>query len=139
MKLSKRLTALFAAVLMAITVFSSAMPAYAKSKDFTCGSATATGYVSSATTKTGSAWTDSKDGKSFSYLYAAVFGTRVDKNGDNPRYLSGPGKESKGTTSGVDALKAITDGSGDYYARVVSANVGTYNGTTNSTSVTISR
>lgn len=139
MKLSKRLTALFAAVLMTITVFTSAIPAFAKSKDFACGSATATGYVSSSTSKTGSAWTKSKDGKSFSYLYAAVFGTRVDKNGDNPRYLSGPGKENSGTNSGTDVLKAITDGSGDYYARVVSANVGTYNGKTNSTTVTISR
>lgn len=140
MKLSKRMTALFAAVLMAITVFSSAFPAYAKYNDFSCGSAVARGYVTSNTRLTGAAWTESKNGTTkFSYLYAAVFGTRVDKNGDNPRYLSGPGKESSGTNSGMDVLKAIADNSGDYYARVVSANVGTYNGKTNSTTVAISR
>lgn len=140
MKLSKRLTALFAAGVMAVTVFTSAIPAYAKYDDFTCGTAVARGYVSSNTRLTGSAWTESKNGTTkFSYLYAAVFGTRVDKNGDNPRYSSGPGKENSGTNSGMDVLKAITDKSGDYYARVVSANVGTYNGKTNSTSVTISR
>ena len=138
MKLSKRISALFVAILMTVAIFTSAIPTYAKSKDFTCGGATATGYVSSVTTKTGSAWTKSKNGKNFSYLYAAVFGTRVDKNGDNPRYSSGPGKENHGTNSGTDYLKTIIN-STDYYARVVSANVGTYNGKTNSTSVTISR
>ena len=139
MKKSKRFAALFAAVLMAITMFTGSSSAYAKSKDFDCGKATATGYVSSATSKSGSAWTKSIYGKSFSYLYAAVFGTKVDKNGDNQRYVSGPGKEGKGTNSGTDALKVIADGSGDYYARVVSANVATYNKTTNSITLTISR
>ena len=139
MKLSKRLTALFAAVLMVITMLNGTVPAYAKSEDFDCGKATATGYVSSATPKSGSAWTKSNYGKSFSYLYAAVFGTRVDKNGDNPRYLSGAGIEGKGTNSGTDALKVIANSSGDYYAKVASANVGTYNNKTNSIYLTISR
>ena len=49
MKKSKRFAALFATVLMAITMFTGSSSAYAKSKDFDCGKATATGYVSSAT------------------------------------------------------------------------------------------
>ena len=79
MKKSKRFAALFATVLMAITMFTGSSSAYAKSKDFDCGKATSTGYVSSATSKSGSAWTKSIYGKSFSYLYIATFGTIVDK------------------------------------------------------------
>ncbi len=139
MRKSKKLLALFTAAIMAVTVFAGAVPANAASKDFACDGAVATAYVASTTPKTGSAWTTSKDGKSFSYLYAGVFGTRVDKNGDNPRYTSGPGSTGSGTNSGMDLLQAIVDGSGDYYARVVSANIATYNGTTNSTSLTIRR
>ena len=156
MKKSKRFAALFAAVLMAITMFTGSISAYAADHSKTAikpkgiySNLTITGWRSDNSKTNMYAKTTANYstyrlavtiyGKSFSYLYAAVFGTKVDKNGDNPRYVSGPGKEGKGTNSGTDALKVIADGSGDYYARVVSANVATYNKTTNSITLTISR
>lgn len=125
---------------MTVTVFSSATTAYAKSQAFKCGKTVARGYVTSNTRYSGAAWTNSENGTTkFSYLFAGVFGTRVNKNGDTVKYVSGPGKDKSGTESGMDVLPVIPSNTGDYYARVVSANIGTYNGTTNSISLSISR
>ena len=140
MKLSKRLTALFAAVLMAVTVFLSAMPAYAlvfnTEKMKYSESNYATAYVASKTRKKGTAQTTST--QNYNYLYVAAFGNRCDKNGEHISYVSGPGKSNSAPakTSGVDSIPEITSGT-DYYCRVASANVAKYTSSsaTKSTSI----
>lgn len=104
MKLSKRLTALFAAVLMAITMFTGSSSAYAKSpnsKTLVCGSYKATCSLATTNKYSGAAITDSaskdknKNKIKFDALCATMFGTKVDKNGDNPKYISSSGTPKK--------------------------------------------
>lgn len=104
MKKSKRFAALFAAVLMAITMFTGSISAYAKSpksKTLVCGSYKATCSLVTANKYSGAAITDSaskdknKNKIKFDTLCATMFGTKVDKNGDNPKYISSSGTPKK--------------------------------------------
>lgn len=145
MKLSKKITSLLAAVLMVITVFTSAVPAFANSATgkLTCGSYTAAVSLASANKYSGGAFTtsSSKDSSGnnvkFNRLYAAMFGTKVDKNGDNPKYVSGPGKNATNATSAADAIPVLSKTGGYYYARMSSAHIAVKNGVEKSTSLAV--
>ena len=111
MKKSKRFAALFAAVLMAITMFTGSISAYVKSpnsKTLVCGSYKATCSLVTANKYSGAAITDSaskdknKNKIKFDTLCATMFGTKVDKNGDNPKYISSSGTPKKNATTASD-------------------------------------
>jgi hypothetical protein len=147
MKFSKRITALFTAILMAITVFSNAIPAFAKSpnsKTLTCGSYKATCSMITANKYSGMAITSSasKDSSNnkvkFDTLCTTMFGTKVDKNGDNPKYISSTGTPKYNVTSASEGIPTLSSTGGYYYAKMVSAHIAIKNGVEKSTTLNTS-
>lgn len=147
MKLSKRLTALFAAVLIVITAFTSAVPAFAKSPDtktLTCGSYKATCSMVTANKYSGMAITSSasKDSSGnkvkFNTLCTTMFGTKVDKNGDNPKYISSKGTPKNNVTYVAEGIPALSSTGGYYYAKMASAHIAKKNGIQNATTLNTS-
>lgn len=147
MKKSKRFAALFAAVLIVITAFTSAVPAFAKSPDtktLTCGSYKATCLLVTANKYSGAAITDSaskdknKKKIKFDTLCATMFGTKVDKNGDNPKYISSSGTPKKNATTASEGIPILKASSGYYYAKMASAHIAKKNGIQNATTLNTS-
>lgn len=146
MKSSKRFAALFAAVLMFVTMFTGgAVQTFAKNANATisCGSYKASCSLVSANKYSGIAITNSasKDSSGnsikFNTLYAGMFGTRVDKNGDNPKYISGPGKEASNATSASDGIPVLSSTGGYYYAKMATAHIAIKNGVESSKALTV--
>ena len=146
MKLSKRLTALLAAVLMTVTMFTSATPAYATSKTgtLTCGNYKASVSLVSANKYSGMAMTssNSKDSSGnlvkFNTLCATMFGTKVDKNGDNPKYIGSKGEPKYNTTTAAEGITTLSSTGGYYYAKLASAHIAIKNGIEKSTTLNVS-
>lgn len=117
MKLSKRLTALFAAVLMAVTVFTSAVPAYAAQDTgaVKVGNYAALCTLSSNNKRETRALTSSLH--SFDYIYAYVVVARVDNNGDNAKYIGKTAEKYNSTTSGEAKLTTTSS----YYFKNISS------------------
>ena len=147
MKKSKRFAALFAAVLMAITMFTGSISAYAKSpepKTIKCGSYKATCSLVTTNKYSGAAITDSaskdknKNKIKFDTLCATMFGTKVDKNGDNPKYISSSGTPKKNATTASEGIPILKASSGYYYAKMASAHIAKKNGIQNATTLNTS-
>ena len=106
MKKSKRLAALIAAVLMTVTMFSSAVPAYAAGKSDTktisCGGQGAICSLSSKDKNNAQALTTSV--KNFDYIYAYVIGCEVDSRGEVVRYVGKPSEKTNATSAGNFAV-----------------------------------
>lgn len=115
------------AVILVVSTFAGAIPASAKSvqQNFVCGSYTAEATLVSANNKSGGAITSSANGSTkFDYLYAAMFGTEVNKSGDVVKYVSGEGSEdTNSTTIFIDAIPVISSYSTNYYAKMASAHI----------------
>ena len=147
MKKSKRFAALFATVLMAITMFTGSSSAYAKSpnsKTLVCGSYKATCSLATTNKYSGAAITDSaskdknKNKIKFDALCATMFGTKVDKNGDNPKYISSSGTPKKNVTTVSEGIPMLKASSGYYYAKMASAHIAKKNGIQNATTLNTS-
>lgn len=115
MKLSKRLTALFAAILMAVTVFTSAIPAYAKDDRVplrvgtdSYSSLRITGWRSINSTSTMYAQTTSNI--TAYRLAATMVGKAVDSKGNSVRTGGNPDQSKDNTTE--SPVASVTKGSG---------------------------
>ena len=106
MKKSKRISALIAAVLMTVTVFTSAVPAFAAGKSDTktisCGGQGAICSLSSKDKNNAQALTTSV--KNFDYIYAYVIGCEVDSRGEVVRYVGTPSEKTNATSAGNFAV-----------------------------------
>ena len=138
MKLSKRLTALFAAVLMAVSVLSSTTTAFATSKtgSFYCGSYKVSCSLVSANKYSGIAITSTD--VNFNTLCATIFGTKVDKNGDNPKYIGSSGTPKYNATYVSEGIPVLSSTGGYYYAKMATAHIGIKNGKENSLALNVS-
>lgn len=139
MKFSKKFAAVFAAMVMCVTALTSAVPAYAKTSknEITCASSTVYVKLTSKNKYNGKSKTYTS--VTFSYLYAATFGTVVDKNGDTVKYVSGLGAEDDNTKdTGYDELDTISSSSGNYYKKLASAHVAQKSGKTATTTLALS-
>ena len=130
MKKSKRILSIILSLIMVFSVVGgSTVNAIAATKsdykDLKFGRIYARATISSVSSHVGSAITVSKDKKTeFYYLYAAVFGNRCNKNGDNIKYVSGSGKTGNNAiTTNTDILPIIPGTSTDYYAKIASAHI----------------
>lgn len=128
MKISKRMTALFAAVLMMVTMLSS-VPAYAapsKSSNFSVGGKTVTGSLDVCT---GSGCLVMTKTNTTMILSLSVTGMHVDANGKNPK--------NKGKNWGTQTTKQMgakafgAPGSGRHFIRFTSLHGGRYNNAEN--------
>ena len=146
MKFSKKLLSIILSLTMVCTIvggtgFSATAATKSKYKDLKCGTSYARASISSSSSHNGSSITVSKDGKTkFYYLYAATFGNRCNKNGDNVKYVSAydqPANDSTTTRSSI--LPIISGNSTDYYARIASAHIAqkTKNGSQQSVSLSL--
>lgn len=52
-----------------------------------------------------------------------MFGTKVDKNGDNPKYISSEGTPKKNVTTVSEGIPMLKASSGYYYAKMASAHI----------------
>ncbi len=106
MKKSKRISALIAAVLMTVTVFTSAVPAFAAGKSDTktisCGGQGAICSLSSKDKNNAQALTTSV--KNFDYIYAYVIGCEVDSRGDVVRYKGENSSRENNKSAGDKAV-----------------------------------
>lgn len=127
---SKRIFTIVLSMIMVISIvcgtsINALAATKSKYEDLKFGTVYARATISSVSSHAGTAITTSKDKTTkFHYLYAAVFGNRCDKNGDNVKYVSGPGKTGNDSiTTHNDALPVIPGTSTDYYARIASAHI----------------
>ena len=130
---------------MAITMFTGSISAYVKSpnsKTLVCGSYKATCSLVTANKYSGAAITDSaskdKNKIKFDTLCATMFGTKVDKNGDNPKYISSSGTPKKNATTASEGIPILKASSGYYYAKMASAHIAKKNGIQNATTLNTS-
>lgn len=100
MKKSKRISAFIAAVLMVITVFTSAVPAYADT--FYCGSyKVTTGFTATKTTGICQTYSD----YTCEYVIAMVFGQEVDKSGQRLKLVGDESTSENAKRSGFASIK----------------------------------
>ncbi len=145
MKLSKKIAAVLAAALMTVTMFTGAMPASAKSasSSLKCGNYTASVSLVSANKYSGMAVTSSSSKDSsgntvkFNTLCAAMFGTKVDKNGDNPKYVSSNGTPKTNATYTAEGIPVLSSTGGYYYAKMASAHIAIKNGVEKATTLNV--
>ena len=74
----------------------------------------------------------------FDTLCATMFGTKVDKNGDNPKYISSSGTPKKNATTASEGIPILKASSGYYYAKMASAHIAKKNGIQNATTLNTS-
>lgn len=128
MKLSKRMTALFAAVLMAITVFASAIPAYAAPSANTTigtdsyGSNKITGYRSGVSSSQMSARTTSN--KKASTIAATIVVRNVNSKGNIVKATGNPDQSLSNTTA--SGLAYVSSGSGNHFEYIYIMCAATY-------------
>lgn len=133
MKLSKRLTALFAAVLMAITVFSSAIPAYAAPSANTVigtgsyGSNKITGYRSVLSSSEMSARTTSNN--KATRIAATIVVRNVNSKGNIVKATGNPDQGLNGTTA--SGLAHVSSGSGNHFEYIYIMCAATYDNNDN--------
>lgn len=129
MKKTKKIAALLAAVILVVTVFSGIVPASAagqsKTANLVCGSYTAKASLLSIDKRNGTATTAASNGSTkFDYLYAQIFGARVNKSGDVVKYVSGNiAEEDNATTTFFSALTPIPSSNTDYYKNLSSGHI----------------
>ncbi len=100
MKKSKRISALIAAVLMTVTVFTSAVPAYADT--FYCGSyKVTTGFTATKTSGICQTYSD----YTCDYIIAMVLGQEVDKNGQRLKLLGDEKTAENAKRTGFASIK----------------------------------
>ena len=123
MKKSKKTVALIAAVLMTVTMFSSAIPAYAAKKSDTktisCGGQGAICSIESENKYTASAITTSI--LKYDYIYSYVIGCEVDSKGDVVRYYGRPTSKEKSITSGKITINTLNKK--NYFKNISSAHI----------------
>lgn len=122
MKRSKKITSLFAAMLMLVTALTGAVPAYAKSAygSISCSNQSASCSLISNNKNTASAKTSAF--YKFDYIYAYVIGCEVDSRGEVVRYISGtPAEKTSATSSGE--TKISTKSTANCFENLASAHI----------------
>lgn len=104
MKLSKKMIAVFMAVIMTLSLGTIAAFATPKSDTVTAGGHSALCTLNSSSKYQAIAATTST--YSFDYIYAYVVGARVDKNGDNAKYIGNTAEQTDYWKSGDAKITA---------------------------------
>ena len=63
---------------------------------------------------------------------------KVNKNGDNPKYISSSGTPKKNATTASEGIPILKASSGYYYAKMASAHIAKKNGIQNATTLNTS-
>lgn len=125
MKKSKRISALIAAVLMTVTVFTSAVPAYADT--FYCGSyKVTTGFTATKTTGICQTYSD----YTCEYVIAMGFGQEVDKSGQRLKLLGDEKTAENAKKSGFASI-GLKSSNAVKFESVVSTHVAKIKGNEN--------
>ncbi len=133
MKLSKRLTALFAAILMAVTMFTGTIPAYAAPSANTYvgtdsyGSNRITGYRSGVSSTQMSARTSSNNRAS--RIAATIVVRNVNSNGKIVKAQGVPDKGADNSTA--SGLAYVSSGSGNHFEYIYIMCAATYDNNLN--------
>ncbi len=121
MKRSKKITSLFAAMLMLVTALTGAVPAYAKSAygSISCSNQSASCSLISNNKNTASAKTSAF--YKFDYIYAYVIGCEVDSRGEVVRYISDSSEDNISTSSGEATIS--TKSTANCFENLASAHI----------------